>query len=385
MFVPSTPDGYVLYDSANARVQHAIRAVTGREDFRLYDLRANALTDMVFDVPGALQALARGDIPVVAISTPESLQQRFCRAAAAAREARQASIHTLLRYYHLGGSVERYCAAMALDHAHPGGARYIAALQGKSTDAIYARRYRVRSGAGQRQRRVEEVSVQAGAGTSASRQERRSLPHMNRLLSAAAVKGVVLHLAGCSLQVASDHVGVPIGVVKLLYLTVRANLERADVALIDPLFARADTTWGKALEPACEWSYHHRGHLSTALAKGGGFTPRGSEIRISGTPAFDRSGVAWKELSEKGIQPIVYLSAKQPLEDRSALRGRFAGSVSVEPEELKRGRAAVMKFCTNSKQRANDGRPSAHVLGKVGRLVVASMLVAAAAATLEES
>ena len=283
---------------------------------------------MVFDVHGALQALERGDVPVVAISTVERLQQRFCRAAAAAREARQASIHTLLRYYHLGGSVERYCAAVALDRAHPSGARYIAALQGKSINAIYARRYRVRSGAGERQRRVEEAPMQASADESASRHDRRSLPRINRLLSAAAVKGVVLHLAGCSLQVASDHVVVPIGVVKPLYLTVRSDLERAEVARIDPLFARADTTWGKSLEPACEWSFRHRWHLSTVLVKGGGFTPRGAEIRISGALALDRAGVAWKELSEKGIQPIVYLSARQPLEDRSAFRERAACSIA---------------------------------------------------------
>jgi len=386
MFVPSTPDGYALYDNANTRVQDAIRAVTGREDFRLYDLRANALTDMVFDLRRALEALKRNEIPAVPISTAADLNKRFARAAAAAREARQASIHTLLRYYHLGGSVERYCAAVALDQAHPAGASYTAALQGKSVDAIYARRSRDRRGAGERTPRVERAPIRAGEGECGLNQQRSTIPRIDRLLSAATVKGVVLHLAGCSMRVASDHVGVPLGVVKLLYLTARSDLERADVAVIDPLFACANTTWGKALEPACEWAYHHRRQIANALGAGGGFRPRGAEIRISGSPAFDGSGGAWKDLVGKGIQPLVYLSAKQPLEDKSALRGRFANSMVVQPDELKRGRVAVMKFCTHSERRSKDGaRPSAHVMGKVGRLVVASMIVAASAAVTEEA
>jgi hypothetical protein len=140
------------------------------------------------------------------------------------------------------------------------------------------------------------------------------------------------------------------------------------------------------LDPACEWAYHHRRELANELAVGGGFRPRGAELRISGTHDFHLSGGAWKELAGRGIEPIVHLSAQQPLEDKSALRAIFANCLSVAPEELRRGRGAVMKFCTYAMRNSSDGkRPSPHVLGKVGRLVVASMLVAAATAATEEA
>lgn len=385
MFVPPTSNGYVLYDQANTRVQDAVRVVTGRQDFRIYDLRANALTDMVFDVRGALEACAREGVPAVPVSTAADLNKRFVRAASAAREGRQASIHTLLRYYYLGGSLERYCTAVALDRSHAAGASYTAAVQGRSVDAVYARRSRGKRGAAERKARAGPRPIGAVNHKSGPDDQPRTLPRLDRLFSEAAVKAVVLHLAGCPLQIAADHVGVPIGVVKLLHLSVRPNLEKAGVSTIASLFARGDTTWGKALAPACKWAFEHRGRLSSALAAGGGFRPLGAEIRVCGTSAIDQLSGSWNELASQGIQPMMFFGAEQPLEEKVSLRFRCeADAISVQADDLKRSRVAVVKFCAHSsRSSARDGRPSAHVIGKLGRLVVASMLVAAAAASME--
>lgn len=130
------------FDKNLQLLQEAIRTVTGRQDARNYDLRANGISDLIFNLEKGLRRLAGLDETKIEVIDSHWISTRHNRAAQASREARHTNVLTTLRYYNLSAMIEvreqmdAATAGIPMSAAHLGGGAV------KSPASIYCMRSR---------------------------------------------------------------------------------------------------------------------------------------------------------------------------------------------------------------------------------------------------
>ncbi len=130
------------FDKTLQLLQDAIRTVTCRQDARNYDLRANGVTDLIFNPESGLRRLAGLDEVKIEVHDSHWISTRHQRAAQASREARHTNVLTTLRYYNLSSLIE---VREQMDAATAGisiSASHLGDIAVKSPASIYCKRYR---------------------------------------------------------------------------------------------------------------------------------------------------------------------------------------------------------------------------------------------------
>lgn len=136
---------YAAFDAVSAAIKSALTLQTGHPESREHDLRAAATTDVAFNVTEILDCLCTGSLAFAQPLTASQVTTKHCRFAKACRAARHASSLTTLRYYMCSSMLDLGWHCLAADAELPVSAAYVAAVSGKTPQAIYAASHRARS------------------------------------------------------------------------------------------------------------------------------------------------------------------------------------------------------------------------------------------------
>jgi hypothetical protein len=378
MFVLPEDDGYPLYDSSERAALRALKSTTGRAEIRLYDLRACAISDLIIDIPGCVDQLVNGSVPVRTDLDGKAITKQHRRAAVGAREARQASVHTTLRYYYQGGELERRFQLNLLQHTLPQSATFTAAIQNTTVQAIHAKSYRAAHGA--TARRVPAVidivrivdTRPDHPSTYPVGENSESAP---TLQSRHRIMAMLLHMAGTPVESAADASRLPIPAIKFELKDMLTMLSEHGIARVPETTSQPHSAWLKKLEALSEWAYMHRSELqrmTTSTPKV--MRPYRSKISFRNFNDLKSSAHLWQGLVTTGFIPVLFFSRNVSLSDRaSAVNFDSINSMDKAPQRLMRQQFAAMKFRVVNK---DSIALSNHTFGKVGRLVVTAILIA---------
>lgn len=391
MFVDASADGYANFDETVHRAQWVLRAISGRQDFRIYDFRASALTDLLVDIPHLLTTLLKGDKTEDVTQNSQWISSRHCRGAMAAREARQASILTSLRYYYLGGPIERRVIMNEFLTRSEPNPTYMAAVQGRTTAALHSEQYRITKG-GQKMvkhahrpasvpKDVSVLSQPNAAGTTLSPQFGDE-----RLILAG-----LLASSGLTLRASADQAGISYKSVENFNATFSKALAMVGIDSLHSTASDSSSIWFSLLPALSKWAFFHRSDLLKCVST----SPKlwrihASKLNLKSIDGVTSMAHVLAGLPSMGIQPLIYFAQTVSLTERVTARRKCeAIGVNVVPDALSRQVFAAIRFClarTNpGKTALVDSKESNHEVGKVGRLVVASMALAITVARNESS
>lgn len=380
LFVPSRAPDYSGLDKSIGVARLALKEVTGRSDFRMYDLRACSISDLIFDVSSNVKKLVRGTESNAPIYNACALEDRFKRCAFAAREARQTSCLTALRYYNLGGLIEsRYEINRSIQDLKPS-AKYLAAIEGRSAEAVHSRRYRVAHGAKPRRSTRHAEPQNATQSDCAIRPTLEPASGYLQLSGHRPILARMLELGGLTSFAAADEAGVSVTELQAFGGGKQSALIQAGIQSIHETATKTDSTWFFMLEGLSKWAFHHRRELTLSLAgRPRGFRAYGSKISFRDSKSLTNSTHLWAGLHALGIRPIVLFSDSVLPSDRISIRLALQAIGSeVAATTVARQRFAAMRFKRmDPNPGSNDlAKHSNHQQGKMGRLVVAAICLA---------
>jgi len=381
MFVVGDEDGFSLYDAAERAALTALKSITGHAKVRIYDLRACAISDLITDIPDGIDQLVSGRTPSLEVLHGDMITRRHARAAFAAREARQASIHTTLRYYFQGGAIERRALLNVLQHRLPRSAAYTASVLDTSVQAIYAKAYRSSLG------KASEPNV--ALPTPMQGQATSRIPHFAGMAKCPVhthsacgnkrIMAVLLHLSGMPIQAAADVARLPLSAVELDLPDQLAMLGRRGISMSIDLTGPHPAASPSRLEALSDWAYSHRSeihHLMTDSPKV--MRPHGNKISYRSCQGLDLSAHLWRSLTPTGILPVLFFSKHVSISELASVASKdLALGIRKSMQRLKRQKYAALKFTIAKIGTDDDQLPSSnHVIGATGRLVVAAITLA---------
>jgi len=381
MFVVADDDGFTLYEAAERAALTALKRITGRTKVRLYDLRACAISDLIADIPDGIDQLVSARIPTMATMDADMVAQRHARAAVAARDARQASVHTTLRYYFLGGAIERRALLNVYQHRLPQSAAYIASVQDTTVQAVHARTYRSSRG----------TAAALGAGMSTpmpgpaialsphANSVTKSTAHTSAVCTSQTILAVLLHVSGMSIQAAADVSRLPLSAVESDVTDQLACLGRHGISIQSDITGARSPAWLTRLEALSDWAYTHRSELHRLMTdKPKVMRPYGSKISYRSFQGLEKSAYLWRALAPTGIRPIVYFSKSTSISDLiSVTNSENLPGIEKSTQRLTRQKYAALKFSTGEPGAdSNQLARSNHALGITGRMVVAAITLA---------
>ena len=137
------PAPYAAFDQVSDAIRDCIVSITGCGNFRQHDLRAAAATDTAFDVESNIKRLCDGvKYQQKALSGAE-VTKLHARIARSSRASRHASELTTLRYYNCSSMLDLRCELEAAQSRISCSGLYLAALQGKNVQSIFAASHQI--------------------------------------------------------------------------------------------------------------------------------------------------------------------------------------------------------------------------------------------------
>lgn len=381
MFVPAGAYGYADFDQMAHAARSILQDITGRSDLRLYDFRACAITDIIFDIHGTLLSLAGGQ------ATPEPkidtalLTTRYSRGAVAAREARQSSVVTTLRYYYLGGIIENRSRLDALQEDLKPSASYLAAVQGKSSAAILAQRYRVAHGATARINSAE-IHAQSTNNVTESRPNFESFANSQHTPGRSLLLAGLLTLGGLDLKPAADAAEIHPKNLEDLLPGFATAVAKVGITSLHQTAVESSSSWFPMLEKLSNWAYMHRHALREFTNQSPKiFRMHGSKLSFSNHAAVLASSRVWTGLQSIGFSPLLIYGKSVPPSERTVFKDVLLNlGIRTVSTAIERQKYAAMRFnlCakTDPIENMTETTFSNHQTGKAGRLVVATMTLA---------
>jgi hypothetical protein len=371
-FVAAGEGGYDSYDASLVHLRDELRAVTGQEALRLYDLRACALSDMVAS-PEQLIARLAASRPTTANIEP--IAYRHERAAIAAREARHATVLTSLRYYHLGGALEaRIQINNCLDVLRPSG-RYLAAAYGVTRHVVYARRSRnIDLTKAHSYRHVTDQVSTEGAPRNARGNGVQLKPPPHTTGGPEAVHAGLLLLAQVPVQAAADRAGIEYGGLEHVcrYVNGQGVKRQLSPSVVKPGLLLAPT-----LQKVAEWAWRHREELQSMQALGSGVRVRQGRISVRSEHVLTEHHALWIDLKWAGFATIFFPAVGLAMSQRASVEGcaeRHGITVLSRPVSRERwGRLAFIPAAAASQQ---GNAVSNHVVGKSTQVVLHAVRLA---------
>lgn len=136
------PAPYTAFDQVSNAMRDCVVNVTGCHNFRQHDLRAAAATDIGFDVMANVKRLGDGiKYQPIPLSGAE-VTTLHSRIAKSSRLSRHGSELTTLRYYNCASMLDLRCELEAAQSRIYYSGSYLAALQGKKIQSVFAANYR---------------------------------------------------------------------------------------------------------------------------------------------------------------------------------------------------------------------------------------------------
>jgi hypothetical protein len=387
MFVSGVVGGYADYDQLVHVVRTLLQEITGRGDFRLYDFRACAITDILINVEEALKLLVEGQFSNEIQIDNGYITSRYQRGAKAARAARQSNVVTTLRYYHLGGAIENRALLNSLLRKIIPSAKYLASVEGKSPAAVLMQRSRAAHGA---VARIGCFKIKPSRVT-------RSLelaPIIDSLAAkelSSAGKSLVfsglLKLCGLSTIAAADAAAISSEQLTRFIKEFMPSLKKNGITQLHVTAAQSSSTWFPMLEKLSNWAYKHRFILKEFTGKSPKiFRLYGGKLSFSNHANVIASRALWPILLATGFQPLLFFGKGVAPSDRAVATSEFrslgieAASLSIKRQSFVSMRFYKMKYARTSGLEFNLNS-SNHHMGKAGRLVVAAMTLAITIAT----
>lgn len=384
MFVPAGTNGYIEYDKLACASRTVLQGITGRGDFRLYDFRASAITDVMIDIPAALLSLASGkpiDWPQL---TSATLISNFARGATAAREARQSNVITPLRYYYLGGNIENRLHLNSAQLDLTPSPSYLSVVLGKSPGAVSAQRFRVARGAKARtcpSKDTLATSCWAQLIDAPFEPRTAQLQHMpgESLLLAG-----LLALSGLETKPAADAASIAAEKLDEMLPEFKAAMAKVGITSLHHTAAKGSSSWFSMLDKLSTWAFIHRMTLLEFTSR----SPKGVRI-YKGKLSFSNhveviaSQELWAGLVAIGVRPLLIFGNSVAPSIRTTAKDELQRlGITTASSAVTRQKYASMRFCLSAAKEepdcGTDVTISNHQMGKTGRLVVAAMTLAIA-------
>lgn len=380
MFAPSRLPDYSGLDKSISAVNFSIKELIGKNTFRMYDLRACAISDLIFDLTSHVRMLAEGLTSKTSAYEAPEFEARFKRCALAAREARQTNCLTALRYYNLGGMIEGRCEINQSTQDLKPSAKYVAAIGNKSAAAVYSQRYRSAQGAKTRRAPAHGASKAELQHRINLNSTHTSYPGATKLYDHRPIVARLLTLSGIETKAAADEAGISFSEYISFDDAHNFALIQAGISSIHNTATRTDSIWSPMIDSIAKWAFHHRRELKqklTSLPRH--FRAHGSKLSFRNLQSISTTSHLWAGLLAIGIQPIIFFSSTVRLSDRTSMRSTLQPiGIQVSATTVARQSFAAMRFqgISFAKGKDNLDAPSNHQMGKMGRLVVAAIYLA---------
>jgi hypothetical protein len=361
-FVSAEDRGYARYEASLTVARQLLRSVTGRVDFRLYDLRASCITDQIAPPCPILRALIAGETRRQPAGSTSWLHTR---GAVAAREARHSNVITTLRYYHsaglLGGREQMNQALESLTASgkYEGGAYRV------SRDVVYKARSRGRP-----------LNTRT-AGADAPRPSPVALPPVIERLNPASdfyyrhdllvtrLHACALMLGGVPFLAAADRARADPGRLgpALNYVQAVEPAMRLHKSMVLPT-----SVWSPLLPNMVLWAASHAREISEMLEERH-LLVRKHNIGVSDFEALCHFSESLQRIHSVGLVPGFCPSRTMSIADRAHLEPRLTQRGVLIGPSVTRERIGRLYFSIESRSGDSKAANSAHVIGKTTSLI----------------
>ncbi|MCA3044000.1 MAG: hypothetical protein ING51_13410 [Rhodocyclaceae bacterium] len=396
LFGNHSTDQETSFQDFSEAIVAATRYVTGRNDFRFYDLRANAVTDLIA-APGPILARLSTAVTTRQHMTDSDIATEHSRVALAARQARH-TIFAALRSYAASGFLELAEHLRYQTSDIEASSAFVAAMCRSTISVIDKRASKAREGgqfqSARSQILFDQAAIVATTFAKVVLADTAAPPPISSIPAAHTqherlVRAGLLVEYGHGNRAAAEHqsiqselVSVLIRQVELLKKTIGLVQKKAPPAAVNLI--RNDTLLSQLIQDVPTWltskpdavQLLRRGLLST-VAK-----PQ-SQLTV---PDFDvlKSWLPWlKSLPEIGVQ--VFLQPNSLLLSPELAHLLRANCVAVTSHASKSGGVGALKFGPREDRdehlltRTEIQLPSTQVTGRVGRLLIQGFILLEAA------
>jgi len=397
-----------VFEEQSKKVTRACSLVTGREHFRIYDLRVAAITDLIA-APLPLLLLLQADFDDARVPmTAKELSQQFSRCAFAARQARHTTTFSTLRSYYCGGVLElavhlrKATSRFRLSTAH------LSAILGQSETAIDAQCLRMKrkdlgkNGSPKQRKLISYKILQSsmrafidGLPTPAlSAYPDETIEGTPATRSAAGARlfcaAMQMHF-GFPLNTAADNCDVNPTLLKRIVERVeriRSDLKLKRTSHLVPAFliGGAETLHAKYLTPVSDWFYENRDRtrlhpmsVLPAIAK------IGTHMHVTSAPHLTDLIELFKGIESIGIQVCFQFSIEVSLDERLPIQDRLASAKIPEMCLSKTAKKIGALRFVETAMDANGTRRQLRqsVSGRVGEVIIEGLLVANAVSAIQ--